>query len=101
MGAYVRLVYRESEGAVVVLDITDSSVVLKREDKWKTHGVFSKHEQTEMRVVSDEGVLVFGVDVETLKLEESSLFVKYHLLHDNQRIETHTFRYEWKKEEHS
>lgn len=98
LGVYKRISYVEKNGAVVILDITDHEISLKRQDSWLTQGLFRRNESTEMLVKNEHGTIVFDVSVDEMKIDNNVFYIRYHLDQEGQRVDTLEFECWWEPE---
>lgn len=94
---YKRLVYSETD-AHVILDMYSDCVQMKRHGLWLTQALFDKHNPTELLVSNEHGLLKFDIEVAEWIQEDDSLYLRYHLKHGDDKIDTLSFECRWEPE---
>ncbi|AMC94526.1 hypothetical protein AOC36_11250 [Erysipelothrix larvae] len=93
----VRVIYRENDTVQVVLDITRDTCLLRRYGEWITTCYFSK-EESWVQINSDEGKLVFEVQLIKLEVQDDFVGLSYNLIDNNQIIDSYNYSCSWLEE---
>lgn len=96
-GNYHRIMYQEDKDVNVILDITKNEMSLKRQGEWLTHGMFSSDGDSFLIIKNEFGAMKFDVLIDKFDLMENSLFVRYHLLEENETTSTHEYKSSWNR----
>lgn len=94
----LHILYEETEGALVTLDITEKTVLLQRRDRWITHGEFDIDEMTQMHIVNEHGTIIVSIQTVNILVEKNQFYMKYHLIQDNQIADVHELQCTWDAE---
>lgn len=98
VGDYVRIMYKEKNGAEVSMDIMSHELLLTRNDAWVTKGTFHRDVQSALHVTNEHGTLIFDVDVEEMWRRENTFYIRYRLSQSGNGVDTLELKCWWEPE---